>query len=336
MAPLPYSVTSPSSSPDEEPAERNLRPLSLSHYVGQTYIKQSLSVTMAAAKERKQPLDHILFYGPPGLGKTSLAYLIANEMGVGIRTAAGPAITKAGDLAAILTNLEDGDILFIDEIHRLQRTVEETLYPAMEDRCLDIILGKGPGARSVRIDLPRFTLIGATTRAGSLSHPLRDRFGLIHRLDYYEDAELAEIISNSADKLSLDLTPEAELHIAGRSRKTPRIANRLLKRVRDYAQMARAATVTRELAEEALDKLAIDSLGLDKIDRDVIATIAGQFAGGPVGLETLAAATGEEAETLEDVIEPYLLRIGFIERTPRGRMITPAAYEHLGLSQPIR
>lgn len=329
--PLDDSILSPLTSQDDAPLEHSLRPESLDNYVGQTSIKESLSIAMAAAKHRKMPVDHILLYGPPGLGKTSLAYIISREMGTSVRTTSGPAITKAGDLAAILTNLEEGDILFIDEIHRLQRSVEEILYPAMEDRCLDIMLGKGPSARSVRIDLPAFTLVGATTRAASLSHPLRERFGLVHRLDYYEEEELVAILKRSAALLNLKMAETALLEIAQRARKTPRIANRLLRRVRDYALVHKYSTVTALEAAEALDQLGIDRLGLDKTDRQLLSLIDQQFGGGPVGLETLAAATGEESETLEDVVEPYLLRLGFLERTPRGRALTNQARTHLGL-----
>lgn len=323
------SLLSPSLLAQEEPAEQSLRPTLLVDYVGQERIKESLRIAITAAKQREQPLDHLLFYGPPGLGKTSLAHIIAREMGTSVRTASGPAITKAGDLAAILTNLQPGDVLFIDEIHRLQRIVEETLYPAMEDRFLDIILGKGPGARSVRLDLPPFTLIGATTRAGSLSQPLRERFGHLHRLEYYLEDELASIIAQSAKVLQVSIEPDALLLIANRARKTPRVANRLLQRVRDFAAVHGTGVVTATLATAALNQLEIDSLGLDPVDRQILHTIATQFAGGPVGLETLAAATGEEAETLEDVIEPYLLRLGFLERTPRGRTLTTLGRAHL-------
>ncbi len=325
------SVLSPEASVQEESADLSLRPSSLTDYVGQERIKESIRVAVTAAKSRKQSIDHLLFYGPPGLGKTSLAHIIAHEMGSSVRVTAGPAITRAGDLAAILTNLQEGDILFIDEIHRLNRTVEETLYPAMEDYALDIILGKGPGARSVRIDLPRFTLVGATTRAGALSHPLRDRFGIVHRLEYYSDEEIASILLRASKILEISVADEALMHIAGRARRTPRVANRLLRRVRDYAAVAGKSVIDLNLAIHALDQLEIDPLGLDSTDRLVLTTITNQFNGGPVGLETLAAATGEEPETLEDVIEPYLLRIGFLDRTPRGRVVTPLARSHLGL-----
>ena len=329
------SLLSPTSILEDDVQEFSLRPQGFEQYIGQSHVKESLQIAVIAAKARNESVDHILLYGPPGLGKTSLAHIVAKEMGVSVRVAAGPALTKAGDLAAILTSLQEGDILFIDEIHRLQRAVEETLYPAMEDRALDIILGKGPGARSVRIDLPRFTLVGATTRAGSLSHPLRDRFGHLHRLDFYSEEELAAILARSANLLAMKISPEALLQIAARARKTPRVANRLLRRVRDYAAVVGDSSVSTERTLEALEHLKIDSLGLDKTDLQILETIAKQFSGGPVGLETLAAATGEESETLEDVIEPYLLRLGMLERTPRGRVITSLGLGHLGMTPPM-
>ncbi|MCC2631721.1 MAG: ruvB [Patescibacteria group bacterium] len=326
------SLLSPQASPEEEPLDRSLRPDSFSSYIGQSDAKESLRIAIAAAKHRNSTVDHVLLYGPPGLGKTSLAYLLSKEMGTSIRTTSGPVISKAGDLAAILTNLQEGDILFIDEIHRLQRTVEEILYPAMEDGCLDLMLGKGPSARSLRVDLPHFTLVGATTKAGSLSQPLRERFGLIHRLEYYEDEELAAILDRSSQLLKMNITQEALLHMASRSRKTPRVANRILRRVRDFALVKNHPTIGVDEVMLALKQLDIDELGLDKTDRLLLGIMNNHFNGRPVGLDTLAAATGEEAETIEDVIEPYLLRIGFIDRTPRGRVITDNAKLHLGFS----
>lgn len=309
----------------------SLRPRRLDDYVGQEKAKENLKVFIEAAKQRDDSLDHVLLYGPPGLGKTTLANIIAAEMGVSIRITSGPALEKTGDVVALLTNMQNGDILFIDEIHRLSRAVEEVLYPAMEDFEFDIILGKGPSARSIRFDLPKFTLIGATTRSGQLTAPFRDRFGVLLRLELYSPEELCRIVTRSAGILNVDMTPEGALEIASRSRGTPRIANRLLKRVRDFAQVMGTGTVTKEIAELALEKLEIDRLGLDNLDRRMLTSIIRNFNGGPVGLETLAAMVGEESITIEDVYEPYLLQLGFLLRTPRGRCATPAAYAHLGI-----
>ena len=316
--------------PGDDEQEMSLRPKSLREYIGQENVKQNLSISIEAALKRHEPLDHLLLYGPPGLGKTTLAGIIASEMGQNIRITSGPAIEKAGDLASILTNLADGDVLFIDEIHRLSRSVEEVLYPAMEDYALDIMIGKGPTARSIRLDLPRFTLVGATTRAGLLSAPLRDRFGIIFRLEMYAPEELAQIVKRSAGILNVQAEADGILEIARRSRGTPRLANRMLRRVRDFAQIRGGGVITREVARQALDMQGVDDLGLDQTDRTMLATMMDKFAGGPVGLETLSAMTGEDASTIEDVYEPYLMQLGFMMRTPRGRVVTPAAYAHMG------
>ena len=318
----------------EDAGETSLRPKTLKEYIGQEKAKQNLSIFIEAARRRTEALDHVLLHGPPGLGKTTLAGIIAQEMGVNIRITSGPAIEKAGDLAALLTNLSENDILFVDEIHRLNRAVEEILYPAMEDYAIDIIIGKGPSANSIRLDLPHFTLIGATTRAGQLSAPLRDRFGVTLRLELYTPEELAKIVTRSAGILNVSIAPEGAMEIARRSRGTPRIANRMLRRVRDFAEVRADGVITREVADEALRALEIDRLGLDPIDYRMLRAIIENYGGGPVGIDTLAATIGEESVTLWDVYEPYLMQLGFLTRTPRGRCVTRKAYEHLGLSVP--
>ena len=321
---------------EEEKSEYSLRPQYLNDYIGQEKVKDNLRIFIEAAKKRKEPLDHLLLYGPPGLGKTTLSTIVANEMGVNIKITSGPAIEKPGELAAILNNLSDNDILFIDEIHRLSTQVEEVLYPAMDDYAIDVVIGKGAGARSIRLDLPKFTLIGATTRVGMLSAPLRDRFGMVDKLEFYSNEDLKEIIVRSADVLGVSLDDEGALEIARRSRGTPRLANRLLKRCRDYAEVCHDGCISRDVAKSALDKLQVDSMGLDVNDRNILLTMIEKFDGGPVGLDTLAAAVGEDPGTIEDVYEPYFIMNGFINRTPRGRVVTELCYRHLGLDAFIK
>lgn len=316
---------------EDSPVERGLRPRRLSEYIGQGKVKEDLSIGIQAAQARGEPLDHVLLYGPPGLGKTTLASIIAAEMGVNVRVTAGPAIERAGDLVSILTNLKAGDVLFIDEIHRLNRVVEEVLYPAMEDYAVDIVLGKGPAARTMRLNLPRFTLVGATTRLALMTSPLRDRFGSIHRLDYYDQGSMEQIVRRSASILDVPIDPPAATEIALRSRGTPRVANRLLRRVRDYAQVRAEGDITLKVARQSLDMLEIDELGLDDIDRRILLTIIEKFDGGPVGVDTLSAATSEETDTITDVYEPYLIQLGFLQRTPRGRVATKRGYSHLAI-----
>lgn len=327
-------MVSPDFAPGETELENSLRPKTLDDYIGQEKAKENLSIYIKAAKQRGEPLDHVLLHGPPGLGKTTLSGIIANEMGVNLHMTSGPAIEKPGDLAALLTNLNEGDVLFIDEIHRISRNVEEVLYPAMEDFAVDIIIGKGPSARSIRLDLNRFTLVGATTRSGQLTAPLRDRFGVMLRLELYTPEELAKIVTRSAGILGIEIDAEGALEIASRSRGTPRIANRLLKRVRDVAEVLYNSSITLEVARAALDRFEIDELGLDDFDRRLLTSMIYNYGGGPVGLETLAASLGEEAVTIEDVYEPYLMQLGFLTRTPRGRCVTPAAYRHLDIEIP--
>jgi len=329
---MPDRLINPQLKDEEKVLDLTLRPRKLNDFVGQDRVKNNLNILIEAAKQRLEPIEHVLLYGPPGLGKTTLANIIAREMGANIRTTSGPAIERAGDLAAILSNLEDGDVLFIDEIHRLNKSIEEILYPAMEDYALDIIIGKGPSARTLRLDLPRFTLVGATTKLSHLTSPLRDRFGGVWRLDFYTAQDISHIVNRSANILDIKLTDQAAHEIAKRSRQTPRIANRILKRVRDFAQVKGNGQVTHELCLESMELLEIDRLGLDEIDRRLLSIMIDKFAGGPVGLNSLAASTGEEMATIEEVYEPYLMQIGFLTRTPRGRVATPAAYEHLGAS----
>ncbi|MCX6739874.1 MAG: Holliday junction branch migration DNA helicase RuvB [Candidatus Parcubacteria bacterium] len=328
-------IISAKESADEVDFEKSLRPKKLADYIGQNKVKDNLMIFMAAAKKRNEPIEHVLLHGCPGLGKTTLAHIIANEMGSNIKITSGPAIEKTGDLAAILTNLANGDILFIDEIHRLNKIIEEVLYPAMEDFALDIVIGKGPSARTLRLDLPKFTLIGATTRVSLISAPLRDRFGVNFRLDFYNDEDIEKIIKRNAKILDIEIDDQASGQIAKRARKTPRVANRLLKRVRDFAQVKGNGKINLELANDALTKLDIDQLGLDEIDRKILQLIIEKFSGGPVGLSTLAAAIGEEMETIEDIYEPFLMQLGFLSRTPRGRTVTKLGYEHLGIKPAI-
>lgn len=327
-------VSAASASPNEENIDRALRPVKLKDYVGQPAVREQLEIFIAAARQRGEPLDHLLVFGPPGLGKTTLAHIVANEMGVNLRQTSGPVLERPGDLAAILTNLEKNDVLFIDEIHRLSPVVEEILYPALEDYQIDIMIGEGPAARSIKLDLPPFTLIGATTRAGSLTNPLRARFGIVNQLQFYSAKDLAHIVERSANLLDVPIDPDGAAEIARRSRGTPRIANRLLRRVRDYAQVRHDGRITAQVADAALGMLAVDTMGLDPVDQKFMLTILEKFAGGPVGIDNLASAIGEDRDTLEDVVEPFLIQQGFVQRTTRGRIATPAAYRHFGLASP--
>ncbi len=334
--PMPDRAISPNRQISEAEVESSIRPRRLKDFIGQNAIKENLSILIEAARARKQSLDHVLLYGPPGLGKTTLAHILANEMGTNLKITAGPVIEKAGDLAAILTNLQHGDILFIDEIHRLRRPIEEILYPAMEDRALDLVIGAGPSARNVRLPLPSFTIVGATTRLALMTSPLRSRFGVIYRLEFYDLADMVAVVKRAAALLSIEITEEGAHEIGSRSRGTPRIANRLLRRVRDYAQVRAEGRITLEVARDALALLGVDSLGLDNVDHKVLDTLINKFGGGPVGLETIAASISEEPDTIMDVIEPYLLQLGFLERTPRGRVASRLAYEHLGIPYPAQ
>lgn len=329
-------VTAATTSPNEEAVERALRPHRLADYVGQPKVREQLEIFIAAARGRAESLDHVLLFGPPGLGKTTLAHIVAREMGVNLRQTSGPVLERPGDLAALLTNLEKNDVLFIDEIHRLSPVVEEILYPALEDFQIDIMIGEGPAARSIKLDLPPFTLVGATTRAGMLTNPLRDRFGIVSRLEFYSVEDLAHIVARSARLLNAEMDEEGALEVARRSRGTPRIANRLLRRVRDYAEVKHGGRITREVADAALAMLEVDKLGLDLIDRKLLLAVIEKFSGGPVGIDNLAAAVGEERDTLEDVVEPYLIQQGHLQRTPRGRIATPLAYQHFGYAAPAR